>query len=262
MARRSRGIQVVADEPETNPKADRLRESYTRLNRTSQPLDEKIAKLYQPTFKVPITALTGKIKTHYLYRVQSAIQIMEDKLVKVSVYTITNTKFNVPEDETVVLDIAKQDVQREVIYQELAGHIEGAPFSVPKIFRFNCYEEDGKIITLVEMQYIVSGIRRPTIAELKMVNGILTKNGIFHNDLVIDGNYIGEFGRELYNTGNIIVDADGRLWVIDFGSASDVLDKPRGGRKSRKRKSFSRKRRTELNNLMFRYGLPLFTKSR
>ena len=240
--RRPRGIHVIANGPEPNPKEERLRESYTRLNRTSQPLDEKLAELYQPTFKVPITALTGNIKRHYLYRVQSAIQIMEDKLVKVSVYTITNTKFNVPEDETVVLDIAKQDVQSEVIYQELAGHIEGAPFSVPKIFRFNYYEEDGKIITLVEMQYIVSSIRRPTNEELKMVNAFLTQHGIFHNDLVIDGAYIGEFDGEIYNRGNIIVDADGRLWVIDFGSASDVLDKPRGGRKSRKRKSKRRKR--------------------
>jgi hypothetical protein len=244
--RPNRGIKVIADDT-PNPKEERLRESYTRLNTTSQTLDEKLAELYQPTFKVPIAALTGTIKRHGLYQVQSSIQIRGDKLIKVSAYTFTKDKLHesvaaTERDHKAVFEIAKQDIQAEVIYQELAGHME-SPFSVPKIFRFNYYDDDDMIITLIEMQYIVSS-RPPTIAELKMANDFLAEHGIFHNDLVINGNYLDEstVTKELYNTSNMIVDADGTLWVIDFGAASDVIDKPRGGkRKSRKRKKYRRK---------------------
>ena len=220
----------------TNEAEVPLRAAYAQLNTSGQTFDETIARLYQPTFKADSGySFTGKIKKHETYHVQSFLQLKEDKLIKVSVYT-----FEVDDRKDQIFEIGKQAVQNEVIYQELARHLNGAPFSVPEIFRFNYYVSNGNIHTVIEMQYIEPS-RSPTKSELKVVHDFLKDHGIYHNDLIIDGTYleVNTIGEEFYNTGNLIVDSDGKLWVIDFGSASNVKNKPRGGRrktrKSRKR---------------------------
>ena len=58
--RPNRGIKVIANDPTPNPKEDRLRESYTRLNTSSQTLDEKLAELYSRHSKSPWQLLQEK----------------------------------------------------------------------------------------------------------------------------------------------------------------------------------------------------------
>ena len=243
--RRPRGIKFQQADLPKSEKEDRLRALYTKIDTSGETFDTKIATLYDPLFKAPAEySSEGKIKNHEGYQVQSFIKITGNKLIKVSVYTTVTE-----ERKRDVFEIAKQDVQNEVIYQELAGQLEGAPFSVPEILKFNYYEDD-QIITLIEMQYI-EGRRSPNHNEIDEVNDFLISHGIHHNDLNVDGNLIdiSLFGKNIYNTGNIIVDADGNKWVIDFGSASDVKDKPRGGKTKRLRKSrITRKRK---NNRRF-----------
>lgn len=212
--------------------------------------------LYDESFKENpsnIELNRGILKNHGIYTVESFIETENDnpendKLIKKTVY-----KFEYDTNLETVFNIAKTDVRNEVNYQERARIIADKErariiadaddngelsFHVPKIFKFNYYQGENRIITLIEMQNIKPGEKIVTNEIIKAADDFLKKNNIYHNDLFVDKFLVGDFkgDRYHYNRGNIIIDAEGNNWIIDFGSASDKTNKPRGGKKTKRKR--------------------------
>jgi hypothetical protein len=193
--------------------------------------------------------IIGNLKKHPKYTVQSFVK-GGGRITKKSVYkTISGLS-----DET--LEIATKNIYDEVFFQQQAMTIVNddrpSPFFVPKIYKFNVYENNGDVIALIEMESInINPSNKATIEELDMVKQYLIRHGIHHNDLLIPARLTSFSAaaslvdEDKPNFGNLLHDTTGRLWVIDFGSAATVEKGAKGGamRIKSHRKSHRKSRR-------------------
>jgi hypothetical protein len=202
----------------------------------------------------------GNIKHHHGYDVQSFIYEEDAHIIKKTLYKLDSSANAYSSAlEARVFDTCKQNTTDEVDFQEEARKImETYPvkerlFSVPQIHRFNCYKEDDGIISLIEMDKITPCKPsdkitpcEPSEKNFRDANDFLISNGIHHNDLIVPSNLVATNFDQLglpdkINTGNMIKDNKGHLWVIDFGSARRKQAPPRGG-KSKKSKRVTRRK--------------------
>ena len=282
-------IESESDSPRekkrASPRERRASSREASESPTSPPLDLEdlvVHPLFKGDFKEHIGQTytrTGIQKQHKHdlcnYIVISYIYEEHGHIIKKTAYKLT--KFDINQDKNLdeIFKICKKNTMDEVNFQEKARKLmeqekerqrmeqedkrmeEPTPiFSVPKIYRFNCYiNKFYDIIALIEMDKIIPNETKPSKLEIREfivpANEFLKSNGIHHNDLVVSrhlnsSNFHDVFGNVEFtiNEGNVIKDADGKWWIIDFGSAADVVRKSRGGKskKSYLRKSKKSKR--------------------